>query len=87
MEQLFTSGFGQLAVGLAIMATLVGVAAYVVKKIHPKSAQQERTTSELLTNFRELHARGELSEAEFRTIKTTLAAKLQAELKGNDERG
>lgn len=81
-------GFAEeLVVGLAVLAAGVAAAVYVIGKIRPRSAQQELATSELLTNFRELHARGELSDAEFRTIKTSLAARLQAELKENDETG
>jgi uncharacterized membrane protein len=66
---------------------LVTVAYYVIGKIRPKPAQKERKASQWLSKFRELHSQGELSDEEFRTIKTTLAAQLQDELKDNGEKG
>jgi len=77
----------QLVIGLTVVAALVLVSVYLLGKIRAKSAQQEPGVSELLTKFRELHEQGELSDAEFRTIKTTLAAKFQAELNKNNETG
>jgi hypothetical protein len=77
----------QLVLWIALLAVMVTVAVCVVGKIRAKPAQQELTASELLTKFRELHSRGVLSDAEFRTIRTTLAAQLKQELKGNDETG
>ena len=38
-------------------------------------------------NVRELHSQGELSDEEFRTIKTNLATQLQDELNDNGEKG
>ena len=74
-------------ISVAAVAVLVAVGAYVVGKIHPKTIQREPAASELMSKFRELHSRGELNDAEFRTIKTTLAAQLAQELKDNGERG
>lgn len=71
----------------AVGAVLVGVAAYVLRKIRSRAAQNEPTASELMSKFRELHSQGKISDAEFRTIKTTLAARLQQELKDNGETG
>lgn len=71
----------------AVGAVLVGVAAYVLRKIRSRAAQNEPTASELMSKFRDLHSQGKISDAEFRTIKTTLAARLQQELKDNGETG
>lgn len=71
----------------AILAILVAIAWYVIDKIRPKPVQKEPEASQLLSKFRDLHTQGELSDEEFRTIKTTLAAQLQDELKGNGEEG
>ncbi len=65
--------------------TLAGVAYWVIKKIQAKSAQQEPVGNELMAKFREMHSRGELSDAEFRTIKTTLAVRIEEELKDNGQ--
>jgi uncharacterized membrane protein len=77
----------RLVIGLAILAVLVVVAWYVVGKIRPKTVQKERSASQWLSKCRDLHTQGELSDEEFRTIKTTLATQLQDELNGNGEKG
>ena len=78
------------ALGTVLAVVRWPCAVYVIEKRPRRSVQdeqQEPTASELMSKFRELHSRGELSDAEFRTIKTTLAARLQEELKDNGETG
>jgi uncharacterized membrane protein len=72
---------------LAILAALIAVAVYVILKIRAKTLQNEPRTSEILSKFRDLHSQGELSDEEFRTIKTTLAADLQKELNDSGKTG
>jgi len=76
-----------LALWLAILAAIIAVAWYAIGKTRPKSAQKEQPASEWLTKCRESHAKGVLSDEEFRTIKTKLARQLQDELNDNDEKG
>jgi len=87
MDRLLEAGAEFLVLWTAILAALVAVAIYVIKKVRDKAVQKEPTASELLSKFRELHSRGELSDAEFRTIKTTLASQLHEELKDNGQTG
>jgi len=87
MERLLQSGAERLVLEIAVLAVLMAVAIYVIDKVESKAVQQEPTASELISKFRESHSRGELSDAEFRTIKTNLAAQLQAELKDDGETG
>jgi len=70
-----------------VLAVVAIGAAYVLRKIRAGSAQQELTASQLMSKFRDLHSKGELSDAEFRTIRTTLAARMQEEIKDNGQRG
>jgi uncharacterized membrane protein len=75
-----------------ILWTLGGVAlctigVYVVKKFRDRNGDDQPKASELLTNFREIHSQGGLSDEEFRTIKAQLADRLQREVNDNDERG
>ena len=72
---------------LAALAVLIAVAVYFIKKIRSKTLQHEPPASELLSKFRDLHSRGELSDEEFRTIKTTLTARLQQELNDSGKTG
>jgi uncharacterized membrane protein len=87
MERFWQARPELLILEVAGLAILVAVAGYVITKIRPKTVQKERGTSDLLSKFRELHSQGELSDEEFRTIKTTLATELQDELRGKGEKG
>jgi hypothetical protein len=75
-----------LVVWLTVLAILLAIAWYVIGKIRPKSVQKERRASQWLSKFREVYSRGELSDEEFRTIKTQLAEQLQDELNGNGKK-
>ncbi len=87
MQRLLDAGAEQLVIWLAILAALVAVAFYVIDKVRSAPAQSEPLTHEMMAKFREMHSRGELSDEEFRTIKTTLAVELQEELKDSNETG
>ncbi len=76
-----------LMAALAILGGLVAVGWYVIPKLRAKALQNERDNADWLANFRELRERGELSEAEFRTIRTTLAGQYQSKLKDSEETG
>ena len=77
----------ELAISLAILAMLVGVAAFVIRKTRAEPIQHDLSASEMLSKFRESHRRGDLNDAEFRTIKTTLAEQLQNELRDDGQTG
>jgi uncharacterized membrane protein len=72
---------------LAVLASLIAVAGYILSKIRANTVQREPLSSELLSKFSELHSRGEVTDEEFRTIKTTLAAQLHEEVKAEDRAG
>ena len=65
----------------AVVAVLCALGYYVVGKLRARLHESGPSASDFMTNFRELHARGELSDEEFRTIKAKLAAKLQEQVK------
>lgn len=85
--RIFEDPIAELVVWAALGAMAIAVAAYVIGKIRAEPAQNEPDASDLMSKFRDLHSRGELTDAEFRTIKTTLAGRLQEELKDSDETG
>lgn len=76
-----------LGISLVVLTILVAVAVYLVGKIRSMAVQKEHRDGELLSNFRDLHSQGVLDDAEFRTIKTTLAGRRRCEVKDNDETG
>lgn len=75
----------QLVIWTAILASLLALGIYVIGKFRPGEEEDRFGTSDLITNFRELHALGQLTEDEFRTIKTKLAGRLQDEVQPHDE--
>ncbi|HLA85283.1 MAG TPA: hypothetical protein VJL29_10860 [Thermoguttaceae bacterium] len=77
----------ELVLLLTVLTVLVVAAGKVLAKIRPKPIQQEPTVAEMLSKCREMHSRGELSDAEFRTIKATLAERLQNELRDDGQKG
>ncbi len=90
MIEFFQDPVAQLILWAMLLAMFAAVALYLVGKLRGEALQdeqQERPANELLAKFRELHGRGGLSDAEFRTIKTKLAGRVQEELKDNGETG
>ena len=75
----------QLVLWIAATAALVAVGVYIVGRVRAGLREDAAPSSDLLTNFRELHARGELSDEEYRTIKAMLSARLQEEIKDSGE--
>jgi uncharacterized membrane protein len=72
-----------LGLGVAVMALVV----FFARRYRDDDGEDRVDANNMLTKFRELHAKGDLSEAEFRTIKTKLASQLQDELKDTGETG
>jgi uncharacterized membrane protein len=87
MQAFWQSALVQLVVWGAVGAVLVAVGVYVVSKVRAGFHSDASPTSRLVNDFRELHSKGELSEQEFRTIKTMLAARIQQEVKGKGNAG
>jgi hypothetical protein len=85
--RIFQDPIAEIVLWGAIGAAAIAVGAYVLSKLRSEPAQQELDASELMSKFRDLHAEGQLTDEEFRTIKTTLGARLQDELKDNGETG
>jgi hypothetical protein len=85
MANWFQGPWAQVVIWTAAGAMLVVAAKYVVGWARDSSSQQEPTASDLISKFRDLHSEGVLSDAEFRTIKTSLAARLQEEIKDTGE--
>lgn len=87
MGELFEGRAEELVLWSAVCAVGTALVIYVIGKVRSWSAQQEPTANDLISKFRDLHSKGQLSDAEFREIKTNLAARLQDELKDNGETG
>lgn len=81
------NAIADLALSLAILIVLTIVAVYGIVKARTRSREEDPTGIELLSKFRDVHAQGGLSDAEFRTIKTRLAGRVMDGLKDKEEKG
>ena len=69
----------------AAIFALLALAILALRKWRGGAADDRPSPSELLTKFREVHARGGLSDDEYRTIKTKLATQLEAKLSDSEK--
>jgi len=72
------------ALWFAAIFALLALAVVVVRRFRGGAADDRPEASELLTKFRDLHARGGLSDDEYRTIKTKLATEFETEITNSD---
>jgi uncharacterized membrane protein len=87
IDRFWRANLGWYSFWFAVLASVLAVAYYFITKIRPEPEKKEPLSSQLLSKFREMHSKGELSDEEFRTIKTKLAEQLQDELNDNGETG
>jgi uncharacterized membrane protein len=86
MPELFRHPLSQAALWFAAIFALLALMFAIVRRFRGDSADDQPGPNELLAKFRDLHARGGLSDHEYRTIKTKLATQLETELKSTDEK-
>ena len=77
----------QLVIWTTVLLVLMTVGWYLVGRFRDNSDDDRLTANELLTNFEELHHQGDINDAEYRTIKTALGAKLRQELEDSENKG
>jgi uncharacterized membrane protein len=85
MAEFLGSPFAKLVILAALVGVAVAVGVYVIGRVRAGMNRKESPANEWLTNFQELHAKGELSDEEYRTIKAVLAERLQRELNSTDQ--
>lgn len=69
----------------AAILALLALAVLLLRRFRDGAADDRSTASEALSKFEELHSRGGLSDAEYRTIRTKLASQLQIELSDSEQ--
>jgi hypothetical protein len=75
----------QAVIAVAVLAALSMVGYYVVLRFRGRTGEDRQSASDWLSSYRELHQQGDISDAEYRTIKTVLGDKLQKELKEKEQ--
>lgn len=73
----------QAVLWLTVLAILVAMGAFFVKWFR-SGGRPQPTASDILTRFRDLHDKGELTTAEFRSIKSVLGPRIQDQIRSED---
>jgi uncharacterized membrane protein len=87
MWEFLQTPFARFVIDTAILLVLVAVGYYFVRRFRDRISEHRQTASDWLTNFREMHHEGDITDAEFRTIKTVLGEQIQTELNDTKENG
>jgi hypothetical protein len=87
IEKLLAEPLVRAALLFAVIAVLAALGALIVSRFRGREDEEQPVASEMLSKFRDLHTQGELSDEEFRKVKTLLKDQLQQELSDSDERG
>lgn len=67
---------------IAALIAVILFGAFVIDRCRRMLGPGEKNSGDLLSDFRELHDQGELSDEEYRTIKTKMAGRLRDEFDG-----
>ena len=70
----------QVVIWMTILIIICAVGFYLVQKFRDQSDEDRPGANEMLTNFREMREQGDISEFEFRRLKTVLGDQLKEEL-------
>jgi len=81
MVQVSSETLVQLLLGMAILLGLVIAGVLIVQRFRGSAADEGTTSRELMANFQEMHDRGDISDVDYRKIKSVLGAQLHGELK------
>ena len=87
MQQFLAEPAVELVIVLTVLAILIAIGVYVVGKLRGSVAEDQEGPAADLSKFREMHERGDVSDQEFREIKSQLAVLMQAESNDNDPAG
>jgi uncharacterized membrane protein len=77
----------QLLLGMGILVGLVMVGVLIVQRFRGSAVQKGTTANELISNFQEMRSRGDITDADYRKIKSVLGAELHGELKDGKDKG
>ncbi len=77
----------QLAIWVSVLFALIVVAWIVVQRFRGGAASEGQRDGDLLTKFQEMRQEGDISETEYRTIKSVLGEQLQRDVKDGKSKG
>jgi hypothetical protein len=77
----------QFAIWVSVLFALIVLAWIVVQRFRGSAASEGQTASDMLTKFQEMRQEGDISETEYRTIKSVLGEQLQRSVKDGKDKG
>ena len=80
MSEFLHTPTAQVILSLAVLAVFVVIGVYVVLRFRGFSDEDEQSANQTYTNFREMYEQGDISDAEFRKLKTVLGRQIEEEL-------
>ena len=80
MWDFLTSRVAQVVLWVVALLVLMAIVSYALGRYRDRIDEDEQGPNEWLDNFREMHAEGDISETEFRKVRTVLDEKIQQEL-------
>ena len=86
MLQVTTETLVQIMLWMTVLVGLVILGGLVVQRFRGGAAEKGTRANDLLTNFQEMQSRGDISDADYRKIKSVLGAQLQSELKDDKDK-
>ena len=88
MQEFLQSAPAQAVIWIAVLLALCSLGGYLVKLVRERGGDGgEPSTSDMLTGFRDMHGEGDISQTEFKKIKSVLGGRLHDELESNDAGG
>ena len=87
MADLMDHPLSRSALLFAAMFLMTAIGLTIARRFRDRSETDRPGRQELMTKFRDLHAKGGLSDEEYQTIKTKLASELRAEFNDNGGTG
>ena len=70
----------QVILAMGMLIGMVVAAVLIVQSFRSSAVRSGRPTSELISNFQEMHTRGDITDADYRKIKSVLGDQLHGEL-------
>ena len=79
MSDILTTPGTRIVLSIAILVVLILIARYVLTNFRGRIDEDIPQANDHLDNFREIRSKGDISEVEFRNIKTVLGEQLHQE--------
>lgn len=86
MRTLSADTLAQLMLWFSVLLGLLTVGVLVVQRFRGGAADRGPSASQLMSNFQEMNQRGDISDADYRKVKSVLGAKLHGELKDGKDK-